>query len=116
MERTVYALVRYPDCSAAIDFLTAAFGFRPHEVSKDGQGQVNHAELLVENDMIMLGRGKPGGPGVYIAVADPDAHLARAEAAGAEITMGLVDQPYGSREYACKDPFGNLWYFGTYRP
>ncbi|MEU8245796.1 VOC family protein [Nonomuraea sp. NPDC048916] len=116
MQRTVYALVRYQDCPAALDFLTSAFGFRAHEVSKNDQGVVNHAELLVENDMIMIGEGAPGGPGVYIAVADPDAHLARAKAAGAEITMGLVDQPYGSREYACKDPFGNVWYFGTYRP
>ncbi|MDR8412133.1 VOC family protein [Nonomuraea sp. 3-1Str] len=116
MERTVYALVRYPDCTAALDFLTTAFGFRAHEVSKDDQGGVSHAELLVENDMIMLGRGRTGGPGIYIAVADPDAHLARARDAGARITMELTDQPYGSREYACEDPYGNQWFFGTYRP
>ena len=30
--------------------------------------------------------------------------------------MALVDQSYGSREYACEDPEGNIWYFGTYRP
>lgn len=116
MTRTVYAIARYPECAAAIGFLTAAFGFRVHEVSKDERGEVTHAELLVEDDMIMLGRGEPGGPGVYIAVADPDAHHDRAVAAGAEITMGLTDQPYGSREYACRDPYGNQWFFGTYRP
>jgi len=27
-----------------------------------------------------------------------------------------VDQPYGSREYAARDPEGNVWAFGTYRP
>ena len=30
--------------------------------------------------------------------------------------MDLVDQPYGSREYAALDPEGNVWAFGTYRP
>ncbi|WP_433431646.1 VOC family protein [Nonomuraea sp. CA-141351] len=114
--RTVYALARYQDCQAAIDFLTSAFGFRAHETSKDEEGVVNHAELMVGDDLIMIGRGKPGGPGIYIAVENVDAHHDRARAAGAEITMDLTDQPYGSREYACKDPEGNPWFFGTYRP
>ncbi|SDK90973.1 VOC family protein [Nonomuraea jiangxiensis] len=114
--RTVYALARYPDCQAAIDFLTSAFGFRLHEVHKNDDGVVQHAELLAGDDLIMLGQGAPGGPGIYVAVDDPDAHHDHARAAGAVITMGLADQSYGSREYACKDPQGNLWYFGTYRP
>ncbi|NUS08135.1 MAG: bleomycin resistance protein [Nonomuraea sp.] len=116
MKRTVYALARYEDPQAALDFLTRAFGFGVHETSKDDAGVVNHAELLVEDDMIMIGRGRPGGPGIYIAVDDIDAHHDRVRAAGAAITMELTDQPYGSREYACEDPEGNSWYFGTYRP
>jgi uncharacterized glyoxalase superfamily protein PhnB len=28
----------------------------------------------------------------------------------------LTDQDYGSREYAAKDPGGNVWSFGTYLP
>ncbi|GAA2401835.1 VOC family protein [Nonomuraea africana] len=110
MKRTVFALARYQDVPAAADFLSSAFGFVPHEVSK------NHAEMLVGDDMIMLGEGEPGGPGIYVAVDDPDAHHDRALAAGATITMELTEQPYGSREYACKDPEGNSWFFGTYRP
>jgi uncharacterized glyoxalase superfamily protein PhnB len=30
--------------------------------------------------------------------------------------MELADQHYGSRDYSCRDPEGNLWSFGTYRP
>jgi uncharacterized glyoxalase superfamily protein PhnB len=30
--------------------------------------------------------------------------------------MGLTDQEYGSRDYAARDPEGNVWCFGTYRP
>ncbi|MFC4123209.1 VOC family protein [Nonomuraea zeae] len=116
MKRTVYALARYQNCQAALDFLTSAFGFRVHEASKNDDGVVNHAELLVGDDLIMIGEGRPGGPGIYVAVDDVDAHHDRARAAGAEVTMGLTEQPYGSREYACKDPEGNSWFFGTYRP
>ncbi|MEV0829107.1 VOC family protein [Nonomuraea rubra] len=116
MTRTVYALTRYEDCQAAIDFLTSAFGFRVHDVSENDEGVVHHAELLAGDDMIMVGQGRPGGPGIYVAVDDVDAHHDRARAAGAKITMDLVDQPYGSREYGCQDPQGNPWFFGTYRP
>ncbi|MEV0625044.1 VOC family protein [Nonomuraea wenchangensis] len=114
--RTVYALARYKDCGAALDFLTEAFGFRAHEVSKNDEGVVHHAELLVGDDIVMIGQGRPGGPGIYVAVDDVDAHHDRAVAAGARVTMALVDQPYGSREYGCADPEGNTWWFGTYRP
>ncbi|MFI6478940.1 VOC family protein [Nonomuraea sp. NPDC050663] len=116
MTQTVYALVRYQDCAAAVDFLTSAFGFAVHEVSKNDEGVVNHVELVAGDDKLMLGIGKPGGPGVYVAVEDVDAHHDHAKAAGAHITMEPVDQPYGSRDYGCTDPEGNQWWFGTYRP
>jgi uncharacterized glyoxalase superfamily protein PhnB len=47
----------------------------------------------VGDDIIMIGEGQLRGPGIYVAVEDPDAHLARAGEAGAEITMELVNQP-----------------------
>src|SRR3954454_18792583 len=46
---------------------------------------------------------------LYLAVDDPDARHARAVAAGAEVVQALVDQPYGSREFAVRDPDGNIW-------
>jgi uncharacterized glyoxalase superfamily protein PhnB len=51
-----------------------------------------------------------------VVVDDPDAHLTRAKEAGANIERELTDQDYGSREYTARDPEGNLWSFGTYRP
>jgi uncharacterized glyoxalase superfamily protein PhnB len=53
---------------------------------------------------------------VYVVVEDADAHHARAVAAGAEIVLPLRDQDYGSRDYSARDPEGNIWSFGTYRP
>jgi uncharacterized glyoxalase superfamily protein PhnB len=127
--RTVYPTLRYADPRAAIDWLVSTLGFTEHEVSTGPDGAVTHAELTIGTGMIMISPAgdeaaadKPAGitPGVYIAVDDGlggiDAHHARAKAAGAEIIFGLTDQPYGSREYAVRDPEGYAWYLGTYRP
>jgi uncharacterized glyoxalase superfamily protein PhnB len=58
----------------------------------------------------------PGPVLLYVVVDDPDALHDRAAAAGADIVTGLTDQDYGSREFAARDPQGNVWSFGTYRP
>ncbi|MPN55348.1 hypothetical protein SDC9_203030 [bioreactor metagenome] len=51
-----------------------------------------------------------------VIVSDADAHYARATAAGAEIVIDIADQDYGGRGYACRDPEGHLWWFGSYDP
>jgi uncharacterized glyoxalase superfamily protein PhnB len=121
---------RYDDARAAIDFLKRAFGFAEKLVVPGPDDTIAHAQLALGADVIMLGSARAddtlglrspralGGVsgGVYITVADPDAHHARAVAAGAKVIMPLVDQEYGSREYGARDPEGNIWCFGTYRP
>lgn len=113
-------VLRYSDPDAAIEWLAAAFGFRAGMVSRGAEGEVAHAELNWGASTLMLGAGTApeaiDGAGTYVVVEDPDAHCARARQAGAEITMELTDQPYGSREYAAKDLEGNNWFFGTYAP
>ena len=58
----------------------------------------------------------PSGKAIYLAVDDADEAFARASAAGATILQGLTDRDYGSREFICQDPEGNLWSVGTYWP
>ena len=118
---TIYATLRYDDAPAAIRFLAEAFGFQADAVHEEG-GMVSHALLGFGRDLVMLSSRRPNDPFdlgrccLYVAVDDPDAHHARATAAGARILMELTDQNYGSREYAAFDPEGNIWCFGTYRP
>jgi uncharacterized glyoxalase superfamily protein PhnB len=129
---TVIPAMRYRDANAAIEWLCKAFGFERHLVVPGENGTVAHAQLSFGNGMIMLGSAredefgrlvKPprdtGGIGTqstYVIVEDADAHYARAKAAGAEIVMEVEDQDYGGRLYACLDPEGHLWSFGTYDP
>jgi uncharacterized glyoxalase superfamily protein PhnB len=88
-------------------------------VHRDPDGRVAHAELWFGDDAVMLGASGDASTStasVYVVVDDPDAHHDRAKAAGAEITMPLTDQDYGSRDYGALDRDGNTWFFGTYRP
>jgi len=32
------------------------------------------------------------------------------------VLYGIEDKDYGSREFGVRDPEGNIWSFGTYRP
>jgi uncharacterized glyoxalase superfamily protein PhnB len=115
---------RYDDARAAIAFLQDAFGFEEHAVHADEAGVVMHAELKLGESYIMLGQTRddnvervPAGPSsVYVVVSDPDALHARAAAAGAEIVEAPTDRDYPSREFAARDPAGNVWWFGTYAP
>ncbi|TVV70586.1 VOC family protein [Sphingomonas solaris] len=128
--------LRYADAPAAIDFLCRAFGFTAQAVHVDPADPaiVHHAQLLLDGNMVMLGSDRPGAvkqrygwrtPGeaggitmcVYAVIADPDAHAARAAAAGAEIIMPPHDnEGYPGRGYDARDPEGNVWTFGSYDP
>jgi uncharacterized glyoxalase superfamily protein PhnB len=112
----------YEDGAAAIEFLTNAFGFEEQIRMEDG-GVVNHAELGLGDDKIMLGQPgedyrSPKNAGhysalVHVYVDDVDAHFERAKAAGAEIVMEPTDQEYGDRRYDAKDREGHFWSFAS---
>jgi uncharacterized glyoxalase superfamily protein PhnB len=119
----LYPSLRYKDARAAHKWLQDAFGFEPVELYEDDHGDVAHAEMRWGTDLIMFGTARDdhyadrvGQGWVYVTCDDPDALFARAKAAGAEITMELTDQEYGSRDFAVRDPEGNRWSFGTYEP
>jgi uncharacterized glyoxalase superfamily protein PhnB len=123
---TVIPGLRYRDAPAAIRFLEEAFGLEQVMVVPGPGGSIAHAELRWRTGMVMLGSATDGTDGrmvidsgpsmLYLVVDDPDAHHARAVAAGAEIVHALRDEDYGSRGYMARDPEGNIWSFGTYRP
>lgn len=124
----LYATFRYRDPASMIDWLTKAIGFELRV--KYGEGDdIQHAELTFGSSMIMVGKardddygalvgfpGQSGGKSLYVAVDDADALYARVKAAGAEILEELHRKDYGSRDFICRDPEGNVWCFGTYWP
>lgn len=131
MSSTIIPCLRYRDAPAMIDWLCTAFGFARSAVYPDDAGGIAHAQLTLGGGMIMLGSARDDAFGAlqspphtlggttqsaYVVVADADAVLATAIAAGAEIVMPIKDIDHGGRDFTCRDPEGHLWNIGTYNP
>jgi uncharacterized glyoxalase superfamily protein PhnB len=125
MTQNVIPVLRYEDCKAAIAWLKETLGFEELSVMKGEGGAIEHAELVIADNVVMMGSTKSSELDdrivtarcvTYVVVDDPDARAEQAQAAGVELAMELTDQPYGSREFAVTDPEGNTWSLGTYRP
>lgn len=122
----LWATLRARDAAAEIDFLVAALGFVELVRYSGGDDRIAHAELAWPlGGGVMLGsagdRGpddawpaQPGTAATYVHTLDADALFARATAAGATVVQPLGDSDHGSRQFAVRDPEGNLWSVGTY--
>lgn len=119
--------LRYTDAPAAITWLVEVLGAEARHVYPGPDGTVAHAELWLGDACVMLGSfradaappTRPGEGMVYVVAGSADAvdaRHARAVAAGARIVTALHDTDYGSRDFACADPEGNWWAFGSYTP
>jgi PhnB protein len=101
-----------------IAFLKRAFGAQ--EVSKyaSPDGVVHHAEIRIGDSVVEMGEAhgkyEPMPAMFYLYVPDCDAVYRRALAAGAKSLHELTDQPYGDRNSAVTDSFGNIWYIATH--
>lgn len=120
---TVWPAFRARDARAVIRFLVDALGFEETAVYGEGDA-VQHAQLSwPPGGGVMLGSVRddggwtvaPGNTGCYLVADDVDALFDRAVAAGAEVFRPLHDTDYGGREFAVRDPEGNLWSVGSYR-
>ena len=134
MRASIIPCLVYEDAPRAIGFLCNAFGFTRHlVVPGETERDVVHAQLRLDDGMVMLSSAKPdhrerfglatpqatGGlvtGSIYVVVADPAAHHAQAVAHGAEVIIPPRDNEYGGRGYEVRDCEGNLWSFGSYDP
>jgi PhnB protein len=116
------------DAAAAIDFYVAAFGADEQIRLPGPDGKLVHACVLINGAAVFLvdefeemGAVSPtklGGSPVtlHLNVADVDAAVERAVAAGATVTMPVADQFWGDRYGVVQDPFGHLWSIATPTP
>ena len=122
----LFPTMRCADAQAMIRWLIDVLGFRERVVYRSGD-VIHHAELMLGSSILMLGQdrddefGKRVGSGrktdsLYVAVEEIDALFAKVKASGTAIERELYNTDYGSRDFSCRDPEGNLWSFGTYWP
>ena len=118
----IFIGLHYDDARAAQAFLERGFGFRRTFEVKGPDGAIAHAEMRFGDGTIFIDSG-PRNPSdwgdrteaIHVHVPDPDAHHARAAAAGASITRPPFDMPW-ARGYYARDLDGFLWGFSTYAP
>ena len=110
----------------AIDFYKKAFGAVETARLPDDEGKIMHAAIRIGDSDIMLvdenrewGALSPqslnGSPvTIHLYVEDVDAFVAKAEQAGAKITMPVADMFWGDRYGTLQDPFGHHWSVATH--
>ena len=124
--------VVYDDADAGLAWLVDILGFESQHVFRDGAGSVTFAQLMWGGGTVFVS-GRAGGdnpwrdigPASIALVADDqaavDGHYARVVDAGADVVrpQNLSRTPLfpeGSYQFDVRDPGGNLWTVGTYRP
>ena len=112
--------------SDAIEFYKKAFGAVETSRMPGPSGKLMHASITIGDSTLMLVDDSPqmGIPGpkalkgspviVHLYVENADAFVARAQAAGAKITMPVTDMFWGDRYGQLEDPFGHRWSVGTH--
>jgi uncharacterized glyoxalase superfamily protein PhnB len=121
---TPYLVVR--GASKAIEFYKQAFGAVERSRMPGPDGLLMHAELEIGNSVLMLCDEFPQmerwiSPdslkgttvSLHLYVEDVDASFARAIAAGAKVSMPLMDAFWGDRYGKLTDPFGHEWSLAT---
>ena len=96
------------------DFLTRAFGATELGRSFAPDGRIANCQMRFDSATVMISEASdgfaPSSAAFYLYVADADASMAKAIAAGAESILEVADMPYGDRQGGVRDPAGNIWW------
>jgi len=111
----------------ALDFYKHAFGATERMRLPAPGGRVGHAEINIGDSIIMLAdehremgargpRAYGGTPvSLVLYVADVDATVKKAVAAGGTLINPVEDKFYGDRMGTVEDPFGHRWHVATHQ-
>jgi uncharacterized glyoxalase superfamily protein PhnB len=105
----VIPVLRYPNPSAAAEWLARAFGFTVRLLIANHRIQMRAGEgcfTIAEGDAV-----PNHSMTVQVRIEDARRHCERARAAGATILSEPTDHEYGERQYAAEDFHGHVWDF-----
>lgn len=108
---TVTPYLHPASAAQLIDFLKATFDAEELARYADPSGRIAHASVRVGDSILEMGEPPQAQPtSLFAYVRDVDESYRRALRAGATSLYEPVDQSYGNREAAVKDPAGNVWF------
>lgn len=106
-----------PDAQAVIDFLATTFGATTLRRFDREDGSVMHAELRIDDSVVMLGQPEEGmslAPcHVHVYVPDVDATYAKALDNGAASVQPPTKADDPDRRGGVRGPGGNTWWIST---
>jgi len=124
---TVTPYLTLKDAPQAIEFYKRALGAQVLSTHYSPDGKIMNAELKVGDSILMLAEEFPGMGAksplslgdspvtIHLYVEDVDKLFNQAVAAGAKVTMPVMDQFWGDRYGQLTDPFGHRWSIGTHK-
>jgi PhnB protein len=110
----------------AMDFYKKAFNAVEEMRMPGPDGKLMHGCVRIGDSQLMLTEENPAwgalGPKalkgssvtIHLTVANVDATVAQAVAAGAKVTMPVADMFWGDRYGVLEDPFGHKWSVATH--
>ncbi len=100
-----------------IDFLARTFGATELMRVSSDDGTIRHAEVRLDDTVLMLADAVPGWPAVaahvHIYVADVDATYRQALAAGATSIQEPVKKEDADKRGGVRDAGGTTWWIAT---
>jgi PhnB protein len=100
-----------------IEFLARAFGANELRRFARPNGKLTHAEVRIDDTVVMLADGAPGWPPipshVHIYVPDVDTTYKRALEAGATSVQAPVKKDDPDKRGGVKDAGGTTWWIAT---
>ena len=105
------------DADQTIQFMSATFGATELRRFLKEDGGVNHAEVRLDDCVVMLGESGLGWPPqpahVHVYVEDVDAVYQRALANGGESILAPVQKDDDDKRSGVKDAGGTTWWIST---
>jgi len=103
--------------AGTIDFLTRVFGAAELRRFATEDGRVMHAEVRLDDSVLMIADGAEGWPPVpahvHVYVADVEATYRRALEAGASSVQEPARKDDGDRRGGIRDAGGTTWWIAT---
>jgi PhnB protein len=114
---TVSPYLIVSDAAATIRFLERVLNGKLLRVFADEQGRVMHAEVQIEDTVVMLADSAPDWPPVaayaHVYVADVDSTYERALAEGAASVQAPEQKGDEDKRGGVKDSGGTTWWIAT---
>lgn len=103
------------DAQATLDFIKAVFDAAPELIHRDEDGSIAHAEIRIDDTILMVGQFKGSGSAAHIHVYVPDVRSSfeLARKAGGQAVQEPIRKDDPDLRGGIVDTSGTTWWLST---